>query len=415
MGCVSSKRTESKSIVVVKAPPDVKLGADEVTLRPGARVQVKKGDNWFPGVVKAAPSGAAGDDCYQIDFGRWQRARLPQTFSCIKMDAPALRLDDTRWHMGQVWTGNMSLKATPVAVGEVDVVQHALPLEILAGWTGDGTTGAALRCKKVRCGCTKNQWDSRCSFAAWPTPASVVVRSKPDLRIDIHLVSDESRLAAPRSPVPYCPPSPPRSRSGGCPSPASGGCFSADGLVAVGKDGEHVRRVDQVRVGDRVFSPNLGREVEVLATTLSLETKICTINGLRISRKHPIKFAQHEQWVAPEDIAPGGVTDLATPIFTHNFVVSEGGTMLVNSISVVTLGDNEAAALIPIHPYYGTCRVVEHLKTLPSWPECRWGCSLVDGSEWGDTGALPDDACRLPREACGNGHAACAAGGVCCG
>jgi len=131
------------------------------------------------------------------------------------------------------------------------------------------------------------------------------------------------------------------------------------------------RRVDQLRAGDTVFSPNLGRAVKVLATTRSMETKVSTVNGLRISAKHPIKLESEAEWVLPQDVA--GVEKLTEPLVVYNLVLSEGGTVRVNNMTVITLGDNVAAGMSPVHPYYGTSNVVDYLKALPTWPDCEWG------------------------------------------
>ena len=60
----------------------------------------------------------------------------------------------------------------------------------------------------------------------------------------------------------------------------------------------------------------------------------------------------------------------------HNFVLAEGGVMRVNGMSVLTLGSQQSAGLSPehpcAHPFYGTPKVLEHLKALPSWPSCEW-------------------------------------------
>jgi len=369
------------------------LGAEaEVDHKPGCLVRVRKDNTWFKGKVL----GYVDKLGYHIDFAPWlpcwrlayahwvnrddrvPSVGLPKHFSSIKMDISALHPKDTRWHIGALLAGDKRLKAMPV--GEKD----ALPLEVLA-------QEECFKCQKHRCKAGEFQAYGNCSVAVRQTHACSVVQQTDKMgsgnELGIYVTGFMFHLDPPQDPPPYfVRPSPPlpRARGGRCPLPASGGCFSGDGLVAVGVHGERLRRVHEVKVGDRVFSPSLGRDVEVVATTLSLETRICKINGLRISRKHPVKTTPHGPWVMPEDITEGGVTELTEAIFTHNFVLSEGGTVSVNGMCVITLGDNESAALSPPHPFYGTSRVVDHLRTLPSWPECRWGCCLDDGSQWGE-------------------------------
>ena len=184
---------------------------------------------------------------------------------------------------------------------------------------------------------------------------------------------------SPPSPVRRRSPSPKhyRQRSPSPPSPCrsvgscGGGCFAGDGLVAVGEAGEQTRRVDELRVGDKVFAPNLQREVDVVATTRAFETKVCIVNGLRISRKHPVKTSPGSAWVAPQDITE--TMDLLDPLVVHNFVLSAGGAMQVNGMSVVTLGPSEVMRELGelFHPYYGTTRVLNDLKAMPTWPCCE--------------------------------------------
>ena len=184
---------------------------------------------------------------------------------------------------------------------------------------------------------------------------------------------------SPPSPVRRRSPSPKhyRQRSPSPPSPCrsvgscGGGCFAGDGLVAVGEAGEQTRRVDELRVGDKVFAPNLQREVDVVATTRAFETKVCIVNGLRISRKHPVKSSPGSAWVAPQDISE--TMELLEPLVVHNFVLSAGGAMQVNGMSVVTLGPSEAMRELGelFHPYYGTTRVLNDLKAMPTWPCCE--------------------------------------------
>lgn len=107
-----------------------------------------------------------------------------------------------------------------------------------------------------------------------------------------------------------------------------------------------------------------------MATTKCLETKVCTINGLRLSRKHPVKLA--DAWLCPRDLAPVIHLSAEQPLPVYNLVLSAGGAASINGMSVITLGDDVAAGRRPPHPYYGTPKVVADLMALPSWPACAW-------------------------------------------
>ena len=157
---------------------------------------------------------------------------------------------------------------------------------------------------------------------------------------------------------------------------SGGGCFSADGQVAVGEHGERTCRVGDVRVGDTVYSPVLKRAVKVVATTRSIErNQVCSIRGLRLTHKHPIKV-DGKDWAFPKDIAHASTLKLERPLAVHNFVLAEGGAALINGMMVITLGDQQSAGVPAGHPcahgFYGTERVVERLSALPSWPRCEW-------------------------------------------
>lgn len=157
---------------------------------------------------------------------------------------------------------------------------------------------------------------------------------------------------------------------------SGGGCFSADGVVAVGEHGERTCRVGDVRVGDTVYSPVLKRAVKVVATTHSIERdQVCSIRGLRLTHKHPIKVDGND-WAFPKDIAQASTLKLERPVAVHNFVLAEGGAALINGMTVITLGDQQSAGVPAGHPcahgFYGTERVVERLSALPSWPQCKW-------------------------------------------
>ena len=154
------------------------------------------------------------------------------------------------------------------------------------------------------------------------------------------------------------------------------GCFAGDGVVATGLQGERAVRADELRAGDKVYSPTLGREVDVVATFKGVEkAKICTVGGLRITHRHPIQLPNTTVWQMPKDVAVDGTAKLGQPLTVYNFVVAEGGTMRVNNMTVITLGDQQSAG-VPAdhpcaHPFYGTSRVIEAMKRRHSWPNCE--------------------------------------------
>jgi hypothetical protein len=143
--------------------------------------------------------------------------------------------------------------------------------------------------------------------------------------------------------------------------------------VAIGKNGTNIQRADKLRAGDRVYSPTLQREVTVRATTVSLEPAMWSVNGLLLTGKHPVKKDLAAAWVLPANIAE--VEWLSRPMPVYNFVVSEGGTMLVNDLIVLTLGEDFEGSDGLWSPwaqdFFGTSKVVDALRLLPSWPNCN--------------------------------------------
>tara|TARA_B100001059_G_C17825139_1_gene580880 strand:+ start:2160 stop:3347 length:1188 start_codon:yes stop_codon:yes gene_type:complete len=169
-------------------------------------------------------------------------------------------------------------------------------------------------------------------------------------------------------------------------------CFEGSGLVCVGVSEDddqdedekeqqrpkmQFRRADELRAGDAVYSPSLGKLVTITATTRGMRPsgeRMYRVNGLLFTSLHPLKLPTDDDsgssgdWYHPKDV--GEVVVLEEPIMIYNFVVSDGGTMHVNDLTVLTLGDNAAAGYAPVHPYWGTSKVVDDLRARPDWPDC---------------------------------------------
>ena len=161
-----------------------------------------------------------------------------------------------------------------------------------------------------------------------------------------------------------------------------GSCFDGDGMVAVGENGTETERTDRLRAGSRVYSPTLQREVTVVATTFSYELELYSVNGLLITSKHPIKMDLASDWVLPGDVAEQ--RQPARPTMVYNFVVSEGATMLVNNVTVLTLGEDFHGSDRLWSPsardFFATSKVIDALRLMPSWPDCNLTRINVDAA-----------------------------------
>jgi len=101
-----------------------------------------------------------------------------------------------------------------------------------------------------------------------------------------------------------------------------------------------------------------------------------SLNGLKITKKHPIWF--NNQWQMPVDIAAKD-TNIAnicdsTSNCVYNFLLEHSHVLLVNNVPCVTFGHGIKEAY---HPFYSTQVVVDVIKGLPGFEK---GFVKVNGS-----------------------------------
>lgn len=169
------------------------------------------------------------------------------------------------------------------------------------------------------------------------------------------------------------PPTPSRRvyNAAGCPRPAprvvmarymnaGAGCIAGSSLVSM--NGNYLKYVKDVRKGDMVKCPDSANglvAVEfVVKYPVSKSYQVVKFrNGLTISPYHPI--IHNGDWQFPCKIkAPEDLNE----DFVYNFVLAEGGNVLiVNRESVITLGHNFTNAIVK-HDYLGTSKVREDIK-----------------------------------------------------
>jgi hypothetical protein len=209
---------------------------------------------------------------------------------------------------------------------------------------------------------------------------------------------------------------------------ASGPCFDGAGRVQLASG--HIKRVDQLRKGDKIR--NSRGQVDTIRCMVETKVQagvawVVRRGDMLITPYHPIfahcpnatnpaapnKAAPGKQWVFPADVA---VPEKVNIDHVYNTVLSgHHGVMTISGQDVITLGHGIVDDPVLRHPFFGTSAVIDHLATHPGWKEGyvrieRYapafdGAGVMSGfwppndtciSEAQLAGAQPKDECRLP-------------------
>jgi hypothetical protein len=89
-------------------------------------------------------------------------------------------------------------------------------------------------------------------------------------------------------------------------------------------------------------------------------------SGLRITKNHPMRI--NEQWYLPKDWINGkDIRYVEHRDSVYNMVLDRRGVLLVvNGMECVTLAHGIDGERV-YHPFYGTDRVLERMRSLPGW------------------------------------------------
>eukprot|EP01009_Symbiontida_sp_KSa7_P010412 NODE_984_length_704_cov_773.760305_g767_i0.p1 GENE.NODE_984_length_704_cov_773.760305_g767_i0~~NODE_984_length_704_cov_773.760305_g767_i0.p1 ORF type:complete len:185 (+),score=36.65 NODE_984_length_704_cov_773.760305_g767_i0:30-557(+) len=153
-----------------------------------------------------------------------------------------------------------------------------------------------------------------------------------------------------------------------------GGCFGSTALVTVVRDGvDHETTVAEVQPGDEVRVAGGGTaRVRCVTQTAHAPTKDLynLPNGLVVTGTHPTRI--DGVWRAPKTLGLDPVKATA-PIY--DFVLDSVHIIIANGFECATMGHGFTEEGVG-HPYYGTERVIDDLKTFAGWAEGRVVFSL---------------------------------------
>lgn len=144
---------------------------------------------------------------------------------------------------------------------------------------------------------------------------------------------------------------------------ASGPCFDGKGIVQLSND--HTKYVKDLIAGDYIRNSNgdVARIVCVIKTTISGgATEMVNLDGFRVTPWHPVRLDGKWYWPC----------DLKEPMKLHcthiyNFVLDQHHIITIDGVDAITLGHNITDDPILKHPFFGSQKVIDHLKTHPGW------------------------------------------------
>ncbi|KAG2387208.1 hypothetical protein C9374_001540 [Naegleria lovaniensis] len=147
---------------------------------------------------------------------------------------------------------------------------------------------------------------------------------------------------------------------------AGGSCFDGDSQVLLAD--HSLKKVRDIQKGDKLKNMNGSDHATVLCVlkskTPSSQVKLCDLNGMKITPYHPVRV--NGEWKFPIDIAtPKNVTC----DYVYNLVVDQGHVVSINGVECITLGHGFSDNSVISHPYFGTSKIVEDLRTMKGFNE----------------------------------------------
>ena len=144
---------------------------------------------------------------------------------------------------------------------------------------------------------------------------------------------------------------------------AGGGCFDGDSIVKM--IDKTFKPVKNLKKGDIVFG---GFTVTcVVKTLINGKLEMVNMNDMLITPWHPVYYRLNKlqyEWVFPIKILSSTKVDID---YIYNIVLDSGHTMIINDITVVTLGHDFKDNNVVQHDYYGSDKVINDLKKINGW------------------------------------------------
>lgn len=138
-------------------------------------------------------------------------------------------------------------------------------------------------------------------------------------------------------------------------------CFSGECLVRMTGESIPWRAVEEVRVGEMVWTPRGARVVKEIVRTEVGEQEICVFGGLRITPWHPVR--RDGTWVFPHELCEAGLGEkvVIKGGVVYSFMLEKDGNtdahvVDVGGIEVTTLGHGLTdfdAGHVRSHPFFG--------------------------------------------------------------
>jgi hypothetical protein len=142
----------------------------------------------------------------------------------------------------------------------------------------------------------------------------------------------------------------------------SGPCVDGFGRVEVANGS--VSLVKDLVKGDVLISDGqLASIVCIIKTKIkSGYIDMLSINGMKVTPWHPIRI--NNKWDFPANI---GTLIPVNCDYVYNFVLDKHHIMHIGGTDIITLGHGISSDPVLKHPFFGTEKVIDHLKTHPGW------------------------------------------------
>lgn len=143
------------------------------------------------------------------------------------------------------------------------------------------------------------------------------------------------------------------------------GCFDGKGLVTMA-DGQK-KHVQDLRRGDQISSSNgMVAVVQALVETVIPKDQgieVVEVDGVLLTPWHPVFSNSRNAWVFPVEIGTPVRMQLGS---IYNLVLDSSHIVKINNLDVITLGHGKSEGILS-HPYFGTAKVIDDLKSHPGW------------------------------------------------